>query len=42
MNNLRNSSSRSQMSSKSDAVNKEEISITNVNSDKIGRIGIYL
>ena len=34
MNNLKSSSSRSHMSSKSDKVNKEEISITNVSFDK--------
>ena len=34
MNNLRSSNSRSQMSTKSDTVNKEEVSITNVSSDK--------
>ena len=34
MNNLRSSSSRSQMSTKSDTVNKKEVSITNVGSDK--------
>jgi hypothetical protein len=34
MNNLRSSSSRSQMSIKSDIVNKEEISLTNVSLDK--------
>ena len=34
MNNLRSSSSRSQVSSKSDTVNKEEVSITNVSLDK--------
>ena len=34
MNNLGSSSSRSQMSSKTDTVNKEEVSITNVNLDK--------
>ena len=34
MNNLRSSSSRSQMSSKTDTVNKEEVSVTNVSSDK--------
>jgi hypothetical protein len=35
MNNLRSSSSRSQMSSKSDnTVNKEEVSLTNVSSEK--------
>ena len=34
MNNLKSSNSRSQMSSKSDTVNKEEISVTNVSLDK--------
>ena len=35
MNNLRSSNSRSQMSSKSDnTVNKEEVSLTNVSSEK--------
>ena len=35
MNNLRSSSSRSQMSSKSDnTINKEEVSLTNVSSEK--------
>ena len=34
MNNLRSSSSRSQMSSKTDTVNKEEVSLTNVSLEK--------
>ena len=34
MNNLKSSSSRSQMFIKSDIVNKEEISLTNVSLDK--------
>ncbi len=34
MKNLRSSSSRSQISSKTDTVNKEEVSVTNVSSDK--------
>ena len=34
MNNLRSSSSRSQMSSKIDTINKEKVSITNVSLDK--------
>ena len=34
INNLRSSTSRSQMSSKTDTVNKEKVSVTNVSSDK--------
>ena len=34
MNNLRSSSSRSQMSSKTDTINKEKVSVTNVSSGK--------
>ena len=34
MNNLRSSSSRSQMSSKIDTINKEKVSVTNVSLDK--------
>ena len=37
MDNLRSSNSRSQMSSKTDIINTEEVSVTNVSSEKNGQ-----